>query len=306
MSTYYNYKFRTNQIVKGGKGQLTKEDVWSLGFDFYKQDNSAVMDLYCFVEEASALRYVPHFMFVESNLLANSIQKSKFQAEEVSLPQGITFISWPKGFKIGKHAANGVMVSNGDLHTRMLWHIYYFNTIDELAPPYSFGDPENSDPQGYFSFTFKSPIDPLQHLKLNIPWESVDKFLAAKDASDMIKVIHGEFFGNPLEMEEMEYQTLLAQAALKTLVYAQAMPGNVKAGVPDKRAMPPKQHHTGVTINAPSSMTGISNPTSVGFHFRQLKHEKYYKNEHKQKAPGSRWVFVEPHERGMKAETIHD
>lgn len=300
MSSFYNYRFRTNQIAHR---QMTREDVWRVAWEFFCQDNTAIMDLYCFVEECTAIHEVPHFMFVENKSLANAIQKSKFQAEQVHLPQGITFISWPKGFKIGKHAANGVMVTNGDLTTRTIWHKRYFKAIDVTPPPYSFVE---MDTNGYFSFTFISPIDPLQHLKLNIPYEKISHFMAATTTDEMINIIQGEFFGNELEREEMDYQLGIGQATLKALVYAQAMPDKVKAGVPDKRAMPPKQHHTGVTIKAPDALKGLANPTSVGFFFRQLKHKKYYQNEHQQKTLGTRWVFVQPHERGMRAETINE
>lgn len=303
MASYYNYRFRAHglmAIAKKHGNPLTLLDTFRLIADTDTTDNE--MEMYCMVEECVALTETPRFMFIDTLTVAKAIQKSSFQADKLALDNGIRFISFPKGLQVCGLPASGVMVSIGDYEERHLWHNAFFRAIKYPTPPYSF---VQSDVTGYLSFTYPSPHEDGKHCKLNIPFESVAQFINAETTEDMVMAIRGQILGVELNNDEMLYQMNLAQLALKTLVYAQAMPEKVRRGVPDKRAGNNKTSILGEIVSAPDTIkTTGSAPSSVGFHFRQLRHEKYYKGDHKDKTVGSRWVFIPPYERGMEAETL--
>lgn len=95
--------------------------------------------------------------------------------------------------------------------------------------------------------------------------------------------------------------TMLKTLAVTSVYLAATNNDKLKEGLPGRHfssflgtdiAMRPK---TILDINETQMITKLrSNPDSHyrKFHFRNLKHESFYKNEHKDKEVGSRWVFV--------------
>lgn len=305
MSSYYNYRFRTYGLITTLKKELgkvaTAKQIWRMCLDNYRNDGDEI-DLFCMVEECVALAETPDFLFIDNLQLANVIQKSNFKADQITMNDGIQFISFPKGFKIEGNPANGVMFGWGNEKEREVW----LQTLQYNCGAPITGYIIDEKFTGYVSFTYNSPFEANVTCRLQIPFEHLARFIFAENAEEMSAILEGHILSQELDDKNKRYQLKLCQMVLKTLVYAQAMPDKVIRGCPDKRAGNNKFKHNSQILHAPENMHGSNAPTAVGYHWRQLSHEKYYKGEHKKKAIGSRWSFVKPHERGMKAHTINE
>ncbi|MCP3921236.1 MAG: hypothetical protein GY714_01495 [Desulfobacterales bacterium] len=304
MSSYYNYKFRTHglqSIFKKYGDKRTAKEIWGIALDAHK-NNGGDIEVFCMAEECVALAETPEFLFIDSVRLAEVIKRSKFNAESIALDEGITFLSFPKGFKIDGYPASGVMFGWGDFDARNLW----LNTMQVNAgwPITGYEFPENVT--GYVSFSYQSPVEKDVTCRLQIPFEKLGKFIATDTVEEMRAALDDRVLGLQLDDEDYEYQLHICHITLKAMVYAQALPEKVVRGVPDKRAGNNKFKPSGHIIKASDNLGSESAPTEVGYHFRQLRHEKYYKGENKNKQIGSRWIFIPPYEKGMKAKTINE
>ena len=302
--SYYNYQFRTHSLQRMSKKVLGVKqsllEIWRMiGEDTKESDNH--MELWLAEEEFSALSGIPNYCFVSDLKTAQGIERATFQANSVVLENQIKFISWPKGYKIEGIMAKGCMVSVLDVQTRSDIHDEY--TFKMKLPPTQYNT-DRKETQGYVSINYESPHTAGMHCRLAIPFDILNDVIQAKDHNDMLAVLGRRIMGAGLTEIELKYQLAIAKACIKTLVYMQACPDKVTSGVPDKRAAG-KQRVYGQIISGIDSDAGTSNnPHIVGYFFRQLRHEKYYKGEHRNKPHGSRWVFVKPHERGLNAETV--
>ena len=308
MASYYNYKFRTHANLKHNRKYSSKrmgpKDMWN--FALTRADEEREKDSFAEIillsEEAFALTEKPNLMFIEDLKLANAIKASKFSHESLNVEDGIKFVSFPRGFKVDGINASGVMCAWGNFNSRRLWmntmQIQAGTKLSSLEYPDEYG-------LGYVSFTYNCPYHNGSQSRLQIPFIKLSDFIAAENPDELLEVFDEQLGDRIMDSsDERTYQLHIAQMALKTLVYAQAMPDKVVRGCPDRRAGGNKFKPITFIIKAPDSLHNQRSPTTVGFFFRQLRHEKYYKGEHKDKAIGSRWVFIPPHERGLRAETI--
>ncbi len=302
--SYYNYQFRSHSMQRVSKKVLGHKqsllEVWRMiGEQTSESDNH--MELWLAEEEFSALSGIPNYYFVSDLKTAQGIERATFQASTVALENQIKFISWPKGYKIEGLMAKGCMVAVLDVPCRSMIHDEYTHKMKLSATNYK-ADREKTE--GYISINYQSPHNAGMHCRLAIPFDALTDVIQAKDHNDMLAVLGSKIMGAGLTDSELKYQLAIAKACIKTLVYIQACPEKVTSGVPDKRAAG-KQRVYGQIVNGIDSDAGTSNsPHIVGYHFRQLRNEKYYKGEHKNKPQGSRWVFVKPHERGLNAKTV--
>ncbi len=305
MSSYYNYKFRTHGMMSVLKRELnhkaSAKDIWKYALENYKPNSADNIEVPTLTEECVALAETPNFLFVESVKLAEAIKVSKFKADFLNLDDGIRFISYPKGFQIEGKPAQGVMFAWGSFEERNSWlNCMQFNAGCGIS---DFIFPEGLS--GYVSFTYNSPHEATVMCRLQIPVEFLHRFIACNTYQEMVNIFNSiEKFGLPLDDDGHAYQLQICHMTLKTLIYAQAMPDKIVSGCPDKRAGNNKFIPTGNILKSPDKMHTEHGPSVVGYHFRQLRDQRYYKGEHKDKPVGSRWVFVSPHERGLRAETI--
>jgi len=304
MSSYYNYRFRTHALMSTHKKmsgyKATAKDVWRIILENYNEEAGDTMEIVCMAEECVALADTPDFLFIDNVKLAQAIQRSSFQAESLVIEEGIRFLSFPKGFQIEGRPAQGVMIACGEFATRELWlHTMQYNAGSEITG-YNFP----MGVKGYVSFTYNSPHEVNVVCRLQIPTEKLPQFIAANTIGEMQSIFGHKNIGLPLDDIGHNYQLSICHMTLKALVYAQAMPEKVVSGCPDKRAGANKFKPNSYIVKAPDGMLSSSGPNVVGYFFRQLRHEKYYKGEYKNHIVGSRWVFVSPHERGLKAQTI--
>lgn len=305
MSSYYNYRFRTHGLIRAYKKQhgtsISEKAVWHTILSEYDPYTGDIMGVVCMAEECVALSEKPNFLFIDNLKLAKAIQRSKFQSKALSLDEGIRFVSFPKGFQIENKPAQGVMFAWGSYEARKLWlNTMQVNSGSELTG-YTF--PKNVG--GYVSFTYNSPHKDNLMCRLQIPIEKLSEFVAAESIEEMQEILEHQHTGVQLDSEAHKYQLKICHMTLKTLVYEQAMPDKVVNGCPDKRAGDNKFKPVSFILKAPSSLNSSSAPSVVGYFFRQLSHEKYYKGKHKHKAHGSRWVFVAPYDKGMTSKTIN-
>ena len=305
MSSYYNYRFRTHSLMSTHKKlygyNVSAKEVWNSILENH-DDTTDSMEIVCMAEECVALAETPNFLFINNVKLAQAIQRSSFQAESLVLEEGIKFLSFPKGFQIDGRAAQGVMFAAGDCKERELWlHTMQFNAGSQIT---GYNMQEGID--GYVSFTYNSPDEASVVCRLQIPTEKLPQFIAAETIEEMRAIFGHQHIGLPMDDVGHTYQLRICHMTLKALVYVQALPDKLFPGCPDKRAGANKFKPNGYVIKAPDGLRNVSNPNMVGYVFRNLQHEKYYKGEHKNKKLGSRWVFVEPYTRGMKAKTIKE
>lgn len=305
MSSYYNYRFRTHTLMSTHKKlygfQVSAKEVWKSILE-NNDDTADSMEIVCMAEECVALSETPNFLFIDTVKLAQAIQRSSFQAESLVIEEGIRFLSFPKGFQIDGKAAQGVMFAAGGCKDRELWlHTMQYNAGSQLT-----GYHMLEGISGYVSFTYNSPDEASVICRLQIPIEKLPQFIAAETIEEMRAIFGHQHIGLPMDDVGHNYQLRICHMTLKALVYVQALPDKLVSGCPDKRAGNNKFKPNSYIVKAPDGMLSPSGPSVVGYFFRQLRHEKYYKGEYKNKAVGSRWIFVSPHERGMKAKTIRE
>ena len=304
---YQNYQFRTYRHLSTMKKELKGEDIprtWQ-GFHRWFVENcdpceeGTQFETIIFTEEFQALNNKPQFYFVEDVSTCNIIQKGKFSSENLVLEHGVKFVSFPKEMRVNGLPAMGCMVTHNNFFGRHNWHHGFFNFYGVKAPEYE------TDNDGYLSVTYQDPKVPALHCRLNIPQEKIADVLVATTTDEMLEAIDFEVIGNALTKDEIEYQMPLVQLAIKSLVYAQAMPEKCIDKAPPKKATPIGISADGLFMKPPYEQSEFeAAPTVVGYHWRQLRHEKYYKNEHKNKKIGTRWTFIPPYERGLKSTVI--
>jgi hypothetical protein len=101
-----------------------------------------------------------------------------------------------------------------------------------------------------------------------------------------------------LDDKELERQYVILRAVLGMCVYIKARPQALQDGFPKARnfslsepfGVPTRSMNLNLGNVAPSKSS--PNEHYRSWHIRQLSHERYYQNEHKDLAPGSRLVFV--------------
>lgn len=308
---YNNYRFRTFSHLSCLKkyGKQTGEKVPTCWQDFYPlfisqkpvNQEGNEFEYIIFQEEFQALKYKPEFYFIEDISTAEIIQKGSFKAQELKLDRGVKFVSFPKNFKVNNTQANGCMVAYNNHNGRLVWNTDFWNHHGHYAPEYC------SEDDGYLSITYIDPYEPMLHCRLNLPTDRIQSVLQAENADQLMTAIEDEVIGSPLKPRELDYQLHLVQLVIKTLVYMMAMPEKCVVGIPEKKATPAEINAKGTYIKPPYEQSQFDrNPTTVGYHWRQLRHEKYYKNEHKAKEKGSRFIFVPPYEKGLSANTIKE
>lgn len=308
---YNNYKFRTfthlSLLKKHAKQTGEKlPKTWQEFYPFFLENESledagVEFEHIIFQEEFQALKYTPNFFFVEDISTAEIIKKGSFKAQELKIDRGVKFISFPKGFKVNNTQANGCMVAYNNHIGRLLWNQEYWNEYGLPAPQYC------SDDDGYLSITYVDPYEPKLHCRLNLPTDRIQQVLDAQNSDQLMKAIENEVIGSPLKPKELEYQLHLVQLVIKTLVYMMAMPEKCIDGIPEKKATPTNIKAKATYLKPPYEQAQYDkNPTTVGYHWRQLRHEKYYQKEHKNKEKGSRFIFIPPYEKGLSANTIKE
>ena len=315
MSTHNNYKFRIYSHMASLK-KMRKQQAYAHVtmpknandmFKIYLEAEAmngefSSFDLWLLEEEFISLKGEPQFYFIDQVATAETIAKSSFQAKQIALQDSVTHISFPKGYKINNLQAVGVMVSVGSIEARAEWHGDFFSTNQVSCPKYN----TSVETAGYVAINYADPLNANLHCRINVPFERLEAVLNASDYREAQEALNNTVIGTALTEDELIYQLEIARLAIKTMVYAQAMPDKVIAGVPDRKATPQGITPKASYITLPSSESGPQAPTSVGYFFRQLRNEKYYKGEHKHKPIGTRWIFVAPHKRGLHAETIID
>ena len=301
--SWYNYRFRTLVALKEFKKSgypLIKGDLYSQVDDELLSDGGhSAMELYWFQEENEALRSKPEFLFIDNLETLSLIKKCRFASDAVTLDEGVSFISFPKGSKINGLPINGVMIGNGTEEKRRMWNNHFYADIGRTPRPYA-----TDGKDGYLSLSYQNPTNRLMHCRLNIPIDRIPAVISAETSDELYEAINRITFGYGLDDVELDYQRQVAQLILKALVYKQAS-GNVRDGVPDKKATPRKVNIKGSVVFSPSKVFESGQQyTTVGLHFRNLLHDKYYKGEHAGKKKGTRWVQVNPYAKGIKAETL--
>lgn len=305
MTAYYNYLYRTKQLQRIAKKQgmkLSDMDICTMiaeGEKDVSNRSEGSIELWMAQEEYDCLRGRPDYFFVNDLATFKGIYGAKFDASMVNLDKGIKCLSWPKGAQIDGIMAVGVMVTIMTNQQRKQLHDKFSKATGINLGKYSI---TRAETEGYISIAYASPHTPGMHCRLSVPFDVLAQVMKAETADQMMAALDNHITGIGMAENELNYQRKIAALAIKTLVYAQACPDKVSPGVPDKRAAH-KQRINGRILNGIESHDNGA-PTIVGYHFRQLRHEKYYKGEHKDKAIGSRWVFVEPYEKGLNANTI--
>ena len=305
---YRNYAFRTYThlatMKKELKGEKNLPKTWSQFFQFFidnifRFDEANEFEAIILSEEYQALKSLPEFLFIDSQSTCEIIKKGKFSADQLSLEQGVKFISFPKESRINNLPVLGCMITYSDYVGREKWHNEFFTQYGSRPPRYV------SDADGYISVTYLDPINHQLHCRFNVEIEKLPAVLAAENTDELMAAIDFETIGDALTDDEKEYQLPIIQLAIKSLVYAQAMPEKCIEGAPPNKATPKNVKAKATYLKPPYEASEFAaNPTVVGYHWRQLRHEKYYKGEHRDKPIGSRWSFIPPYEKNLKATTI--
>lgn len=256
-------------------------------------------------------------IFLEDEKLIDAILSSQVTINEnvigaICPPQESFCLILPKNYK----TPDGIGLSN----MVVSWMSHYDNATKIIRPHISKAINQDDDGsyygpnrnEQYLSVTTKNVYD-NSNLQLNCferEFEDIVSNLNHATPSEIeefftknrVEEINEALNQSPIE-DDIDKK--IKKAAIKLIlglaIYLQAG-GNIYSGIPKKAKAEARKSSANYlrleraqTISLPSNFNNNSGLGYVrGFHFRNLQHEKYYKNEFANIPQGSRWTFVNP------------
>lgn len=261
-----------------------------------------------FWERTSGMVLVP-----EDEAILKRLYRAKFDithTQHITFPQKSFVLAIPSGTIIDGVALQSALVS---------WYPFSKHSGDIFEPfgewlgiPMGKGSPNL--PDGYnpdlpaITLAFKDASGNSAHTKIVAHCEHLPKILNAQSPAEILDVV-GMFENTNYEMvirpddDELKIQAILLKIVVALGVYYSATKdqGTVEKGMPTAKSRfnRPKQ-----SFVRPFSLKGLikkeendtvgeeSVTTDRTWHFRQLRHERYYKGQYSDWPIGSRIVFV--------------
>jgi hypothetical protein len=258
-------------------------------------------------------------IFPQSGMLIEKLFDANFTFEDdvkLNLPHETFSIAMPKDFKVNDALVPGFMVNiqkNEDfIEEHVIPMIKKTDQLNYAIPTKEARDRKNDKVNIDLIYIDPKNRDANIHLRINE--KVLGKILNFKNMSDFEDYLESEMVDNDFDLhadfirnKDMTLQDAAVQfAMLKTLavinVYLEATNNQkLKKGLPGQYI--PSFLGTDVSMR-PQDILDVqetemitklrSNPEAHyrKFHFRNLRHEKFYGGKHKDKDLGSRWVFV--------------
>lgn len=257
-----------------------------------------------------------HALFPESLELCERLMRAKFEVGKgasLDFPYEAFALFMPKGFRLTGAQTTSCLVqfmTYGDRQTQ-------FNCLqlDSKLNILSFEGNELPLDTMCINVHYPSPFNNQMRESFIVPVPKVMEYLELGDGKAFAKVLghigrEDDHITIHTSDHESEYQQQLLKFIVTMMVYVSARGDDaLMNGVPC--AIPQKSTDKGVSIKGITLKDQVVDRAAAAshiraMHFRNLRHEKYYKGEHEKKPQGSRWSLVKESVIGekMKTETI--
>lgn len=232
--------------------------------------------------------------------VAQSLSRAKFSARDAAaFYSGFEsfMLTFPKGVEFDGKPALGCLITICEQKKRAI------NFISGFGRAVTGKEPEilSKEAEGYSIAINYRTHGVLGVVRLCLDSNILAELLACESVAEHTQVMrrYNEFdYAGGLQLDDMDhaYQYELTRFILRFLMYKKALPERIEDGLPGIHR---KEVETEFSMNRTHK---IIQPPKVNkespaahyrsWHFRQLSHEKFYKGEHENLAPGSRVVFV--------------
>ena len=234
-------------------------------------------------------------LVVESEALADALLNAKFELDEAAtiptffesfmliLPEGVRF----RGVPLKSALVTTLPLNQGV--TDVLYRFKRYSGVGAHAVTLS---SRSADTQN-ICVMFADPSRKGEAIMGSVTMENWTQALGNGE------ILAAEIYDSALSKEEQTIQFALYKLVAAIFIYWQSTNGTcIEEGAPKFNAVGsprdlPKTRHV---VRFPDSHIAQANASTTphlrGFHFRNLKHPRFYKGEHAALKPGSRWVPV--------------
>lgn len=233
--------------------------------------------------------------------VAASLSRAKFSARDAAaFYSGFEsfMLAFPKGVMFNNKPAAGCLITICEQRKRALNFLSDFGKVVIGYEP----EIKSNEIDGYtIGVNYQTPYTSLGITRLVLSSVILAELLACETVEEHIEVMarHDDFdYAGGLELDagEQAYQYELIRFILRFLMYKKALPERIEDGLPGIHR---KEAETEFSMGRSHRIiqpprTSKESPAAHyrSWHFRQLTHEKFYRGEHENLAPGSRVVFV--------------
>ncbi len=257
-----------------------------------------------------------HALFPESLELCERLMRAKFEVGKgatLDFPYEVFALFMPKGFRLAGAQTTSCLVqfmSYGDRQTQL-----NCLQLDSQLDLVTFEGNDLPLDTMCMNVHYPSPFNDKMRESFVVPVDKVMEYLELDDGRAFARVLgHLGRDGDTLTIEtsdhEAEYQQQLLKFIVTMMVYVSArgedaLTNGVPCAIPNQ-ATDKGVAVKGITLSDQKTDRLMAASHIRAMHFRNLRHEKYYKGEHEKKPQGSRWSLVKESVIGerMKTKTI--
>ena len=307
-------------MLKAGQKHLKKASIPELANEIFNSPIANNLDKHLLVAEVlwNESRKV---IFPGGQDFFTNLLKSNFSLEgsaSLNLPNSSFILAMPKGFEVDGVCIPSVIVNYNKASERMG---RYDQATKIMGLPEMSHQENNLTGSDSLSFFYQCPYeDDGVTVQVNQTPSQVGSALKAASAEEYAAILGNipKDMVSPIAVDPSSSDYAIQFAITKIIagisVYMSAnnitqlvdgLPNNGRLAITNMKAdikysfshlpLPPKS----------ANATDGDVMTTRSFHFRQLRDERFYRNEHEHLQPGSRWVFVKEAQVGkFKAEHI--
>jgi len=311
MSGYNNYRFLGAIVARGLRKAKQLKNPDTVEVTNFLLDNSPkfinTLDFLILAEEILFEEQSGRFLFPENKNLLEALDKAKVDIgiNSAFLPYDRVCISFPNDYEICGRKPKGVCVSVDLPEERQKGFDWVCKQLNIPPVTLDHGSTHEELALGTVYINYKGEDDSFCRVSWNI--STLSEIIGSDLETALTKFTDFDPRKNvnvfKVDRDEKIFQIHLLRTVVRLLIYCEAMPDKVRAGLPDSKAGTKNIKPIGQIVSLPESARreeGSKAPSFVSVHLRQLKDKRYYQGEHATKPQGSRFVFVKPHLRGMK------
>ena len=293
------------KLIKKGSADDIFRYLCDANLDMFYSIDSLVV-----IEELNWESSGRNVIFPESSDLVGSLLDARFDVEKfggLTFPMNSFVLAMPEGYRYKGVLMKGIMVNvfkYGDLDAMYKQYCRFMKKPEDAIRPL-FENPDASPDDVFVSLMHIDNGGRVETTSTIRIMEKPDKLMLALKANSAqeFRQIIGQYSNQealrslPTDLADAEMQFYSLKLVSALCVYNVATSGDMLTyGLPQQNIQTQiklrgdgKNHtlRSHVQSNQRSRSMHIRN-----WHFRQLKHSRYYQGEYKKYSPGSRWVFV--------------
>jgi hypothetical protein len=265
------------------------------------------LDFLIMTEELYWIKNGGEVIFPESEAVLNNCFKAKFSlstSQGFELPFGSFMLAMPNGYTFMGTKLPALMVNFYDYHNSIDEIIYPFCDWAKINRPSHVAKEDVPQGSRAISISYRDPETNAGYVRLLVGEEKIPALLGADNIQTFSRIM-GRFNNmiGVLELSpddlEIQFKSIKLVAALG--VYHLATNGDrLKQGFPGQSM--PRMNFKNPDLRMNLNTLSSKLPTQLEksspdahyrtWHIRQLRDERFYKGEHENEMPGSRFVFV--------------